>query len=157
MRTIKFRGKRVNRNGEWVYGDLRQLEDRCLILLTGADAYKVGIDAYWVQEETICQYTGLKDINDKEIYEGDVVDWNFTYQSLGENFGVEFRDTIVRGIVKWHQGGFILEVVNNDFENAGFYGISALNTDTESDVEIIGNIHDNIELLTKTNNNDTTE
>lgn len=149
MRTIKFRGKRVNRNGEWAYGDLRQLEDRCLILPTCADAYKAGIDADLVQEETIGQFTGLKDINDKEIYEGDVVDWNFTYQSLGENFGVEFRDTIVRGIVKWHQGGFILEVVNNDFENAGFYGISALNTDTESDVEIIGNIHDNIELLTK--------
>ena len=40
-----------------------------------------------------------------------------------------------------------LEVIENDFEDAGYYSISALYTDTESDVEIIGNIYDNPELI----------
>ena len=38
-------------------------------------------------------------------------------------------------------------IIENDFENAGYYSISALYTDTEADVEIIGNIHDNPELI----------
>lgn len=75
------------------------------------------------------------------------MNWNFTYQYIHENGGVEFKDIIVKGVIKWQQGGFILEVIENDFENAEWYSISALNTDTESDVEILGNIHDNPELL----------
>ena len=61
--------------------------------------------------------------------------------------GVKECDTIVKGIIRWRQGGFILEVIENDFENAGYYSISALYTDTESDVEIIGNIYDTPELI----------
>ena len=97
--------------------------------------------------KTIGQYTGLKDKNGKEIYEGDIVEWVFFYERLGANMGVEEDDTIVKGIIRWRQGGFILEVIENDFENAGYYSISALYTDTESDVEIIGNIYSNNGLL----------
>lgn len=100
-----------------------------------------------VRPETVGQYTGLKDKNGKEIYEGDVVEWVFFYEKLGANMGVKECDTIVKGIIRWKQGGFILEVIENDFENAGYYSISALYTDTEADVEIIGNIHDNPELI----------
>ena len=63
------------------------------------------------------------------------------------NGGAVERDTIVTGMIEWHQGGFILKVINNDFDDAGQYGISDLNTDTESDVVVKGNIHDNKELL----------
>lgn len=38
MRTIKFRGKRVNRNGEWTYGDLRQINGECFVLPQSEDA-----------------------------------------------------------------------------------------------------------------------
>lgn len=53
----------------------------------------------------------------------------------------------LKGCIEWHQGGFIFNVTENDSENAGFYAISDLNTDTESDVKILGNIYDNPYLI----------
>ncbi len=141
MREIKFRG--IDCTGQFVYGDLihkRHTNESVLI----QDYTGLGSD---VDITTIGQYTGLKDKNGKEIYEGDIVEWVFFYERLGANMGVKECDTIVKGIIRWRQGGFVLEVIENDFEDAGYYSISALYTDTESDVEIIGNIHDNPELI----------
>jgi uncharacterized phage protein (TIGR01671 family) len=141
MREIKFRGKDCS--GQWVYGDLiHKRHDKESVLIQ--DYTGLGSD---VDTITIGQYTGLKDIHEKEIYEGDIVEWVFFYERLGANMGVIEDDTIVKGIIRWRQGGFVLEVIENDFEDAGYYSISALYTDTESDVEIIGNIYDNPELI----------
>lgn len=147
MREIKFRGRDIC-TGEWLYGDLRQRAG-CFpsIIRPFYNNGKLDYCETPIHRDSLGQFTGLYDVNDKEIYEGDIVDWGFTYQHICYSGGVEFRDTIVKGIIKWQQGGFILEVIENDFENAGMYGISDLETDTESDVEIIGNIHDNAELL----------
>ena len=145
MREIKFRGKTVNGN-EWIYG---------MTISNGTikrKANKVFMEVEenrWkgLQDGSLGQYTGLKDKNGKEIYEGDIVEWVFFYERLGANMGVKECDTIVKGIIRWKQGGFILEVIENDFENAGYYSISALYTDTESDVEVIGNIYDTPKLI----------
>lgn len=160
MREIKFRGKSKNVN-ECCYGTYIFTNDNTndpfrtgpfkeshrIVFWCSGDWNMGG----WVDEEvipeTIGQYTGLKDKNGKEIYEGDIVEWVFFYERLGANMGVIEDDTIVKGIIRWKQGGFILEVIENDFENAGYYSISALYTDTESDVEIIGNIWDTPELI----------
>lgn len=139
MREIKFRGK-GGITDSWLIGSLVTWKD-------GAMIYGGFLNEGVVRTETVGQYTGLKDKNGKEIYEGDIVEWVFFYERLGANMGVKECDTIVKGIIRWKQGGFILEVIENDFENAGYYSISALYTDTESDVEIIGNIHDNPELI----------
>ena len=139
MREIKFRGK-GGITDSWLIGSLVTWKD-------GAMIYGGFLNEGVVRLETVGQYTGLKDKNGKEIYEGDIVEWVFFYERLGANMGVKECDTIVKGIIRWRQGGFVLEVIENDFENAGYYSISALYTDTEADVEIIGNIHSNPELI----------
>ena len=69
MREIKFRGKRLD-NGEWIEGDLLRMLDHWFIFPNPAPE---GIDKYAVDPATVGQYTGLKDKNGKEIYEGDVI------------------------------------------------------------------------------------
>ena len=140
MREIKFRAKRTD-NGAWVYGDLQHVQR----INTKEQAEQSGrhsepavrIANYDVDEETIGQYTGLYDENESEIYEGDIVDFTFHYTGHCGDYAVKC-DTIGKGVVQWDQGGFVLKVIDNDFEDTGQY---------VSNVSIIGNIYDNKELL----------
>ena len=146
--NIEFRGK-SKRTGEWLYGDLvRNVEGTFAIVPPFEISMNNYCGNYEVDKETIGQFTGLYDENGSEIYEGDIVDWTFFYTENCNGGAVEC-DTIVTGIIEWYQGGFILKVINNDFEDAGQYSISDLNTDTKSDVVVKGNIYDNKELLTQ--------
>lgn len=146
--NIKFRGK-SKRTGKWLYGDLvRGVGGECAIVPPLEMSFQYCICDYNVDKETIGQFAGLYDEEENEIYEGDIVDWTFFYTGICNGGAVEC-DTIVTGVIKWQQGGFVLKVINNDFEYAGQYGISELNTDTETDVVVKGNIYDNKELLTQ--------
>ena len=144
--NIKFRGK-SKRTSEWLYGDLEYNRKKGIARIHSYDDEGEYIGQQEVDKETIGQSTGLYDENGSEIYEGDIVDWVFFYMDY--NGGAFECNTIVTGIIEWYQGGFILKVINNDFDDAGQYSISDLNTDTTSDVVVKGNIYDNKELLNK--------
>lgn len=119
MREIKFRGKRLD-NGEWVYGDLFRMN--------GFPYIYPG--HYEVIPDTVGQFTGLLDKNGKEIYEGDIV---------ANDFG---NTNIVNMTVEWCTDGYwALHEIDGD-DTMHFVA------DYLKEIEIIGNIHDNPELLT---------
>lgn len=137
MREILFRGKRVD-NGEWVCGYLIQdtevygKEDRHSYIVNHKHPSGCfGSDIYIeVIPETVGQYTGLTDKNGTKIFEGDIVTGLFLY-SLPVNGLVSFQDGSF-GLI-WHFG---------DVEK-----FNPFTSMCNVIYEVIGNIHDNPELL----------
>lgn len=125
MREIKFRGKRLD-NGEWITGDLIRISGHTFIF---PDPAPNGIDRYMVDPATVGQYTGLKDRNGREIYEGDVM-----------RFITEFGEAITSEVA-FMDGFFHVQGEEDDDIYGITYVVESMNA------EIIGNIHDNPELL----------
>lgn len=145
MREILFRGKRMD-NGEWVEGDLLQVKcynkptAECKIMPQTPVS-----SAYPVIPETVGQFTGLTDKNGKRIFEGDILQGEqYPFKSDGKyNYFVE--------VCYWAD---VPEFGIYTFKNpkADIRGVSEGNTDDMQDWEsstweIIGNIHDNPELM----------
>ena len=140
MREILFRGKRVD-NGEWVEGNLfiPDKADTPTQICIGTNVIRITYD---IIPETVGQYTGLTDKNGKRIFEGDVF----------------HLDDEVVAVVIFQDGCFRLEEygLRGAFTESGFdecgggwdvIDCSPIDWYTIKDMEIIGNIHDNPELL----------
>ena len=126
MRTIKFRGQKTT-NGVWVYGSLVYSNEiqAAIYFQTGRGLVK-SMEWVYVNPETVGQFTGLYDKNEKEIYEGDIL----KVQGLGEKIEVRF----VRGVFAF--------LWNGDLDDE-----APINAPTHEWAEVIGNIHDNPKLL----------
>lgn len=129
-----YRGKRKN-NGEWIEGFYFQKpnplsEDGLPIHHCISDLPPFGAE---VDPETVGQYTGLTDRNGKQIFEGDIV-------ILDEDVKTMFN--VNDGEVKYGRGGFHVDKYGS---------LNSLNALASWDWvlrgEVIGNIHDNPELL----------
>lgn len=139
MRNFKFRAWN-NKNKKMIYSyevypkskykfdfdifsnfkfELMEMTERANV--TYPDGEETFIELYEKVESSIMQYTGLKDVNGKEIYEGDIVDY--------------YKDEL--GVVKFVSGCFVIDSKNymdNFLELMGH-------------IKVIGNIYENPELL----------
>ncbi len=129
MREIKFRGKRKD-NGKWVYGDLLHPSNGKVFIWEGVVWNDWVDDVVEVIPETIGQYTGLKDKNGKEIYEGDIL----SIDGYNEN---DFYNKPSLGVVRFNEGCFQLYTVTEFIDNLIVLKSSI----------IIGNIYENPEML----------
>ena len=132
-REIKFRGKRVN-GGEWVYG---------MTISNGTIKRKINNIFFEVAEnkwvgvlpETLGQYTGLKDKDGKEIYEGDIV------HIKGDGFDGKEVGVDYHRVVTFHDGTLCLsvgEVLRTPIIEY-CHGLE--------DWDVVGNVTDNPELM----------
>ena len=135
MREILFRGKAKaiagcpynngKSDGEWVFGYI--FPDLGAMKIRQFEPDRPECNDYEIDPETVGQYTGLTDKNGTKIFEGDIL----TIENEG-----------VYAAIKYNESNAAFYVEDEDHEDY-------LGEAWETDVIIIGNIHDNPELLQK--------
>ena len=140
MRDIEFRGK-LRSNNEWIYGYLTDINEI-------SDVNEVAAPRREVDEDTVGQWTGLYDKNNKKMYEGDIVEcvsWNefFSNNTTGDVME-PFRR---RMYISFRNGGFkMIEPMPRPMKD------NVWDIIYDGDIKVIGNIYDNPELLNKEQN-----
>ena len=130
MREISFRGQA--RDGKWVYGSLVHRTvfygDPCddYVILSDGEFDFDYYEDHEVIKETVGQFTGITDKNGKKIFEGDRVRY---YDACGKEKGI--------GVVNWSE---LFSAWHIDEYSTLYGGVIAK-------YEVLGNIHDNPELL----------
>lgn len=126
MRTIKFRGK-SKRDGKWYIGNLYDKD-----IYGKTHICTINRGCLDIDPDTVGQFTGLRDNNGLEIYEGDII-CSEKYKHIHV---ISYDDSL---------GSFVGKTPGDRYGT--FTGLMSQKWINDFDKEIIGNIHDNPELL----------
>ena len=169
-RVIKFRGR--DKSGKWHYGSLLYKQEESPVQETNAPDIETYIEGAGLNDPeievtlyTIGQFTGLKDSNGKEIYEGDILRISEYDNILTREFNDDpnrfnlFTLDEIKGDLRlsytspvtWEEGTFCISTKgdwlhHNDMFLAVLFGDMKRSSPIFI-FEVIGNIHDNHELL----------
>ena len=125
MRDILFRGKRL-KDDKWIYGYMATAD-------TINNINRVDMGNEDVDEETIGQWTGFMDENRTYIFEGDVLEYKYSIDDFE-------KPGTYRSVVTFKNGIFCLD---NDEDMS----LSYIFWKTDDDLNVLGNIYDNPELM----------
>lgn len=138
MREIKFRGKRLD-NGEWVYGNLVKYPKTEKWVPQSEiwffDDEGGGEHYYIVNPTTVGQFTGLYDKDGNEIYEGDICKYSYINPMTREERTFVWK-------VEWSNGAYWLHSIDDSLQDTLLWI-------QHKEIEVIGNIYENPELLQK--------
>ena len=133
MREILFRGKTpftgTIGSDRWIGSESIRKQGNYLYLFSENKWVNVDIN-------TIGQYTGLKDKDGKKIFDGDIIE-------VEDSYGLYLHNPNTRNIVEFYNGSFILRHILDKYASDDSFHLSSNNEDSI----IVGNIHDNPELL----------
>lgn len=133
MREIKFRAKPLN--GSWAYGELHIKNCRIPHIHTDARA------TIYIEPNTAGQFTGLQDSKGNDIYEGDIL---CIKQHKLDILRGAFREIEIICVVEFRNGAFIPVMSNGKGYCWSNFIYDKMPT---ADYTVIGNIHDNPELM----------
>ena len=139
MRQIKFRAKDTFKSEffpqRWLYGTPVQDGDDVWMCVKKEDK---GIVSVKVDPSTLGQFTGITDRSGREVYEGDIISW---ISAMGRSA------RRIQGVVVWDQNTMSWSIARDIAITRSYTQHEVSRLAGKSPVEVIGNIHDNPELI----------
>lgn len=145
QREIKFRGKRID-SGDWIYGSLVGIDDTAVIVdhrdfcwnpLTDVNSFWFDMENNEVDPDTVGQYTGIKDARGADIYDGDIIEC------------ISSNHIPIRHLIRFcDERGYYAQYDNSNWTGElNECGPIYQHYIDECGKYVIGNIHDNPELI----------